>query len=1014
MTNASRGLLFCLFSFILLAPVPSLFSISFAQTNNKGEIIIKGKITDDKNEPLHNVTVRLRGSKKSVLSNGEGFYSIAVNDTSSVLMFSMVGHKDVLKRVSGNMVINVTMSASATNLDDVIVIGYGSLKQKELTNAISKIKGGDIQNVPVASPEALIQGRAAGVEVIQNSGQPGSGVTVRIRGNTSINAGNIPLYVIDGVPISSENNSGDNRGNEINPLADLNASDIESIEILKDASAAAIYGSRAANGVVLITTKRGKIGQATFTVNAYHGRQQIGRYLPKMSLGEYIEFQQETRVNSGTTAYSFPTLLNDSVNTDWLREVTRIAPMTNVDASVRGGSANLKYSISGNYYDQDGIVKNTKFKRLSGRVNIDYDASKKFSIGNSLTISRTINNRAVGDDQGNAIIGYSLRKAPTIPIYTRDGAYYLNDPNYGGNPVAYVNEQKYQTRSTRVVGNVYAEYKILPRLKFRALFGADMSFVEDDYFRPSIVELNGNTLGGASTISSTTWINENTLTYNASFNKKSSLTLLGGYSVQENRRRLMQSRVTAYSTNAIPTVNGGSIISSAISDIQQNGLESFFFRGNYSFQSKYLLQASIRYDGSSRFGDDNKYAFFPAVSAGWRISEERFFRNVKLVDELKLRVSAGTNGNQNGISNYSSQGIYSTGANYAGIGGIAQTGLANKGLRWEKTTQVDLGIDLTVLNGRISFTADVYNKKTTDLLLNILLPTSSGYNNILYNVGNTQNRGIEFAVTSKNFVSKSFNWTTSFNISSNSNKILALADGQKEILFSRTSLAPPAYLKVGDPIGAFYGWDFLGVLPRDEDNKTGLTNSGTYVYKGGDAYYRDVNGDNKIDNEDIVKIGSGIPKFYGGMTNRFDYRNFDLTILLQYSYGNDIYNITLQHQRDAYRNINRWRRPGDITDVPRISSTDQAKVSRRFLEDGSYLRVKNVTFGYSVGKKALSKIKLNSLRVYATAQNLLTFTKYTGFDPEVNSVNSSVINIGLDYFTYPQTRSYLVGISVGF
>lgn len=999
-----------LFCTLLIACISTVL---FAQTTPpKQKVPVTGTVKDDKGVLLKGVSVKAKGTTSGAITDENGIYTIKVN-SDATLVFSLLGYKNQEQKIANRPLINVVLTQSINDLDEVVVIGYGTQKQKEVTNAIVKVKGEDIQNIPVASPEALLQGRAAGVEVIQNSGQPGAGVTVRIRGNTSINAGNTPLYVIDGVPINSDNLSGDNRGNEINPLADINASDIESMEVLKDASAAAIYGSRAANGVVLITTKRGKAGAPAYSVNVYRGWQEIGRYLPKLSLGEYIEWTAESRANSGLPAYSFPTLLNDSVNTNWLKEVTRIAPSLNIDASVRGGSANLKYSISANLYDQSGIVKSTEFRRISTRFNLDYNADKKFTIGNSLTLSRTNNARAVGDDQGNAIIGYSLRKAPTIPIYNPDGSYYLNDPNYGGNPVAYANEQKYNTQATRAVGNIYGEYKLTQNLKIRVLAGVDFNFVEDDYFRPSTVELNGNTLGAAGTISLTTWINENTLTYAKLFKGTHNISLLGGFSQQESERKSVRSTVTGYGSNAIPTINGASIISTAISDIQKNGLVSYFARANYSYQTKYLLQLSARYDGSSRFGADNRYALFPAASIGWRIAEENFLRKSKFIDELKLRLSVGTNGNQNGIPNYSSQGTFSTGVNYAGISGIAQTGLANSNLKWEKTTQYNAGIDLGILKSRIMFTADAYIKKTSDLLLNRVLPGTSGYRNILTNVGNTQNKGIEFSITSKNFVGK-FNWSSSFNISFNKNKIVSLANDEKEILFTRTSLAPPAYLKVGDPIGSFYGWDFLGVLPTDGDNKTGLTNSGTYTYKGGDAFYRDVNGDNKINDEDIVKIGDANPDYYGGFTNKFDYKGIDLSIFLQYSYGGDIYNITGQNQRDNVRLRNRWRAPGDITDVPRVSSTDQSKVSRRFLEDGSYLKLKNVTLGYNFSKALLKRLRIKSARLYVSGQNIVTFTEYTGFDPEVNSVNPSVINMGLDYFTYPQVRTYLVGLNIGF
>ncbi len=1000
--------------------------------------VITGRVTSGMdNSPLPGVTVLLKGTSTGTATDADGSYRLEVPSRTGTLVFSFIGYVTEETPIDNRTRIDVALVSDVKALTEVVVVGYGTQERRDITGAVASVKSKEIENIPVASTDALLQGRAAGVQVVQNSGTPGGGVTVRVRGTTSINAGNDPLYIVDGVPVSAGNLSSVYRGSQTNALADINPNDIESMEVLKDASASAIYGARAANGVVLITTKRGKSGKPSFSFNYYTGLQNDikSRRPDKLNNIEFIELINEQRANalsSGVPSlYAF--VIPDSgtvVNTDWLEEILRPAPISNYDLSVRGGTDKIRYSVSAGYFDQDGIITNSGFKRLSSRVNIDYDASPKFKIGNSLSLSRSISNRITLDESDRSIMRAAIFKTVVMPVYNADGTYFLDDASGTINPVAYAKEVDYKTANNRLIGNIYADYTFLPGLTFRTTWGVDFAAIKDDYFQPSIALRGGATEGEAAYTQNLTWINENLLTYSKTFAERHKFTALLGYSQQETTEEQIRSLAIGYSTDNIATLNGAATPQVSTSFNSAAGIASLFSRVNYILNDKYLIEGSIRRDGSSRFGRNKKYAFFPAVSVGWRLSGESFMQSLPFITDLKLRASVGKTGNQN-LGDFRSQGVYTVNNSYLGQGGVAPSDLPNPDLTWESTTQYNAGLDASFFNSRVNVIFDAYLKQTNDLLLDVRLPGTAGLNSSIQNVGSTENRGIELNVTSRN-LTEAFTWTTNFNIGLNRNKVTKLYQEGQEIVFSRGTTSgfgnslPLSVLRVGDPIGAFYGWHNLGIYANSGDNPNGLRNDNVngYLFRGGDIIFQDTNGDNIIDNNDRAVIGSAQPKFFGGLTNVFGYKGFELSVLAQYSYGNDIYNASrafiesMTQFSGASKNVlRRWRQEGDVTDIPRADHNDPGnnrRSSERWLEDGSYLRFKTVTLSYNFPALWVQKIKLQSLRLYVTGQNLYTFTNYSGFDPEASAFNSRATDLGIDYGTYPQSRTFLVGVNIGF
>ncbi|MFN7115265.1 MAG: SusC/RagA family TonB-linked outer membrane protein [Saprospiraceae bacterium] len=970
---------------------------------------ISGTITtSEDNLPVIGASILIKGTSTGTVTDVDGTYNLTVPGNDAVLVISYTGLKTQEVTVGDRTTINIVMEANVAFLDEVVVTGYGTQGRRVLTSAVSSVKAEDIQNLPSASVDQLVQGRAAGVQISANSGTPGGGMFVRVRGTTSITASSDPLYVIDGIPVvSTPLESEGTGGQRTNPLADLNPADIESVEILKDASATAIYGARAANGVVLITTKRGKKSQnARVTVNAYAGAQSFWRN-PSDQLVNAAEFEtliNESRANAGA-APLYPNANSGKYDTDWNSFIfNESAPMYNTDISVSGGTDRVRYFISGNYFDQDGVLKNNKFTRYTGRVNLDFDASDKIKIGTSVLYSRNERLRANNDDNINGAMGGAYFLPPNLPPYNADGSF----TKFGifENPIAVVEYQDLQMDVNRILANVYGEWEILPYLKFKTSGSVDYNEIKEDAYFPT--QLNSGVavggLGRSTVTLDDNLIWENILTFQKGLGGEHYLTVLLGQSLQTSRNELTRASGQGFPSNDFRRITSAAI-QTANSTGTEWGIASWFGRLNYDFAGKYIVTVNVRRDGSSRFGEANRWGTFPSIGVAWRLSEESFFPEGGFINELKIRGSYGITGNQNGIDNFASLGLWTGGANYTTAAGTRPLQLANPDLKWEETSQVDIGFDLGILNERIVVNFDWYNKYTRDLLLEVPLPRTTGFSSQFQNFGEVENEGWEVTLNATPIQKRDFNWTVSFNVAHNKaivRKLFAPIE-----IYNRS----PFRLEEGQPIFSFWFHEQLGVDPQT-----------------GDAIWRTVNGTSQTEafnsGRDRFFVGNAQPDIFGGINNTINFKGFDFSMFWQYSLGNEQLNWTrffLEHGGTRNTNfmrsqLDRWQKPGDITDVPRMTAKNYAADLRpsRLVEDGSYLRLKNITLGYSLPSSLTSKLGIQKLRIYATGQNLITVTNYSGLDPELTGTASTILTQGIEFFTFPQATVITGGLSLTF
>ncbi|MEO5999850.1 MAG: SusC/RagA family TonB-linked outer membrane protein, partial [Chitinophagaceae bacterium] len=726
---------FLIISIFLLGMMPSQL---YAQTTK-----INGKVSDASGV-VSGVSVSVQGSNMATSTDADGKYVIDAPGNAT-LVFTSVGYNVQNINVSNRKTIDVILVAGYSSLDQVIVVGYGTQKKKDLTGAISQVKPDEFKNLPIASVASLLNGRAPGVQVITNSGTPGGGVTVNIRGNTSLNSGNDPLYVIDGVPTGN--------------ITSFNPNDIASLEVLKDASASAIYGARAANGVIIITTKRGTGGKPVYEGSGYTGIQEVAHRIPMMNAQQYYQYilkgiANYNRVNTATN-YIRPIDSLDYLagyKTDWQEEIFRTAAVHNADLSIRGGQKDLKFAFALNQFDQDGVIINSGYKRLNGSFNFDLKASEKTRIGASVNVSRQNWKAITEGDDANSVLGNAMRRKPYEPVYKADGTYSVRERS---NPVGQALDATNTRYATKLLGSTYLEYDIIKHLTFRINMAVDYYVENGEKFTPSYLLGGTNRPASATVAENTSWLNENTLTYTNVFNKIHTLTALLGYSAQESRSYNVSEAGSLGSTDIITTLNSSAQRDQVYSYKSAWGISSIFGRINYALNDRYLVSFNMRRDGSSRFGENNKYALFPAASVGWRISEEPFFKDVTFVQNLKLRASAGKTGNQS-IGNYLWQGTYVTGANYGGDPGIRSGSIPVNNLTWETTDQYNLGLDVEVLNSRLQFTADAYSKHTSGLLFNVPLPSTTGFGSTTQNLGQIENKGIEFGVSGDIIRTKDF------------------------------------------------------------------------------------------------------------------------------------------------------------------------------------------------------------------------------------------------------------------
>ncbi len=1017
-----------------LASVPRNFHLE-EPTNLPGDYkvvaaLIKGRITSATGEPLLGVTVLVKGTSTGTSTDADGTFTLTSPENKGTLVVSFIGYttKEVSFNGPSNLDIPLTEDPKAKAMKEVVVVGYGTQRKRDVTGAVASIKASEIQNIPVPSVEALMQGRAAGVQVNPNSGVPGAGISVRIRGAASISGGNDPLYVVDGVPMKGEFGSAVGQGrNEVSPMADINPNDIESIEILKDASSAAIYGARAANGVVLITTKRGKANKTTVNLNYSTGFQSRPLKYTLLSGNEFKEYYTQAHANVGLTpAVNLSAEGYDTVNTDWQDALFRKAPVSSYDVSFSGGNEKTRFALSVGYFDQEGIIINTGYKRLSSRLNLDHEISKKLRVGASISYTKSETKRIQGDDAGVAVFLRTLIMPPVVPITNENGSYHFSKLGLLNiNPFSVAKELKNIAYSNRGIANLYGEYDILKGLKLRVSAGGDLLFLNESYFNNSRVFLAANISANEVNVQDFSWINENVLTYDKSFGDDHKLTFLAGYSQQQTNYTFVRANGSGFAADDIQTINAAAVTTSS-SNKTSNGIESLFSRINYSLKDRYLFTANLRRDASSRFPAKRKYATFPSVSAGWRISDEPFMQRFSNLSDLKLRVAIGEVGNQN-IGDFRYLGSYTSSNNYLGRTGAAPADIVNPDLSWETTLSYDVGLDLSLFNNRVTFTTDFYLKETRDLLLAVALPVQSGFGSSLQNIGSVENKGMEFSLSTVN-LDGALKWNTNFNIAFNRNKITQLNSDDARIIVGASSQfnigSPPSIGEVGLPLGTLLVYVYDGVYSTAKEIPPSIKAQNMNI-NAGDVRFKDLNNDGLI-TEDDRQIFSVQPKFIGGITNNFSYKSFDLNVFGQFVYGNKVYNTTvagLTGTASAFNQLpivrNRWQKEGDVTDIPRYAWGDPGgnrKSSTRYLEDGSYFRIKVLSLGYTLPSNLTSRARLNRLRIYATSTNLLTFTKYTGMDPDVNNVgggSDNPIQAGVDHGSYPSARTFIFGINLG-
>jgi TonB-linked SusC/RagA family outer membrane protein len=1031
----TRGLVSRLMQITLLQAFGVFFLLSsaFAQT-------ISGRVTSDANETLPGVSIVLKGTTTGTTTDANGNYTLPLPSANGVLVFSFIGFQTQEVPINNRSMINVALVTDVQALKEVVVVGYGTQRRQELTTAVTSVGAQAIARQPVAGFDQALQGQAPGIQVTAPTGAPGAGINIRIRGNNSISLTNSPLYVIDGVPVLPTYDQELGIGNQRpNPLNTLNPNDIESIDVLKDGAAAAIYGLRASNGVVVITTKRGKTGKPQVSLNVYYGSQQLRKKLDLLNARQFAGYFNEAQVAAGN-APAFSNLDTIPYNTDWQDAVYRTGPIQNYQLSLSGGTDRTKYYVSGGYFKQDGILLNSGFDRYNFKLNLDQQLGDRFRMGASLNLSRTNNNTSVRSELGlqnsGTVLG-ALAQIPTIPVRNANGSYGINPFQQLDNPVGNLLETHNRAIIYQVIGNMYGELDILKNLALRSSLGIDFrtqlenQFISRDY--PGTQNASAATRGSASTATNqqVVWLWENTLTYDPDLGSNHKLTLLAGQSVQASDRFTSRASVSGFPSNAVPYLTAGTQFTAPSSYQDQWGLLSFFARAIYNYQERYLATLSLRADGSSRFASGNRFGYFPALSLGWRVSRESFFPQSKVVNDLKLRLSYGANGNQE-IGAYQRFSTYASGANYAGTGGI-QGGIApqqigNNNLSWETTKQFNVGIDAGLFNNRITVTVDAYLKRTTNLLTNVPLPFNAGAQTpqIIQNIGDIQNKGLEFGINSTNIQREGsgLNWTTSFNISLNRSQVLDIgtlrnAEGQEE---ERQIIGDYTITRKGDPLGAFYGYVVQGIFQSTDEIAQAATQPNNP--QPGDIRFTDLNGDGVIDANDRRVIGNPNPQFIAGLTNTLTYKGFELSFLFQGSFGNDIYNqnrVSIEGMAEPFnqtaRVLNRWTAGNTNTDIPRAVRYDpnqNNRFSTRFVESGTYTRLKNLTLAYNIPSKPLQRAKVSGIRVYLTGQNLLTFTNYTGYDPEVSADPFSSVGFGRDYGVYPQARTYTAGINVTF
>jgi len=963
---------------------------------------ITGNVTDSKNgSALPGVTVRLKGASKSTVTGQDGSFRLIVPSNVVSLVFSYVGYDDTEMAISNLMSVSMTPANNA--LSEVVVVGYGTKVRRDVTTSIAKVTSKEFQNLPLPTVESALQGRAAGVFINQGSGKLGQGLKIRVRGISSISANQQPFIVIDGIPIVSQSlGTGDENDN---PLATINPDDIESIEVLKDAASAAIYGARASNGVLLITTKSGKVGKTKISLGYFTGWSKPTKKQKFLNAAQYKELFTAAAENEGLDAaeeFEAETGTDDwngNADVDWADQAFRNGNISQYTLSISGGDARTKFLISGSWNDQKGIILANKLDRGNGRINLDHAINSKIKVGLNLSLAKSNNHRVPSDNDFTNPV--QLNALPPIQSIIDPATGKLNTTTIYYNNLIDLASVKNVSTTYRSISSVYGELSLTPNLNFRSQVGVDWNNLQEDQF------LGKETLDGAPTgqgfnnqVTATVMTITNTLNYVKAFGDKHEFDGLLGTEYQSGKTTAASVTGQGFPNDRFTKIVSSAIIIGGSSKETNFSFLSYFAKANYKYNDRLLLGASFRIDGSSRFGKSNRYGSFPAVSAGWILSEEAFLKNSAVLSFLKLRASYGQTGNAE-IGNFSSFSLFEAQA-YADIAGLVATQIGVPDLRWEKTKQVDVGLDFGLFKNRISGEIDYFQKKTNGLLLNVPLPSANGYTAITKNVGDMENTGWEFVINGS-ILTGQFKWTASVNLSTYRNNVTKLVipvpPGTRTI----------GRLAVNQPYGQFFGKDFAGVDPANGD---------ALYYKSDKSTTNDYS-----EAADTI-IGNPNPDYYGGFNNRFSFKGFDLDVQCQFVKGGDIYNMAGFFQSvngDYFDNqtldqMNYWKQAGDKTDIPqpRLYGGNGAGKSSRWVQDGSYFRVKSINIGYNIPRKLMNRFKIDNARIYVAGNNLITITDYNGYDPEVNAGYLGDLILGHDFYTPPQAKTISVGINLGF
>lgn len=1035
---------------------------------------VTGIVVDEKGEPIIGASVQVKGENNGTITNIDGYYSLMNVPESATLTISYIGYRTVTLPVKSQNTGKVTLVEDSKMIDEVVVVGYGVQRKRDVSTAISSIRASDIADVAATSIEQALVGRMAGVQITQPNGTPGAGFEVKVRGVGTVTAGSSPLYVIDGVPLSDD--TGDATGITVSPLASIETSDIESIEVLKDASAAAIYGSRGSNGVVIITTKQGKEGKPVVKYNGYAGAQMVTDKIDVLNAYEYAQlvfdghnntYYDQLRTAGKTDLYNpyatnlerwnnlktgsmvenqgwmlppeiLPYVNGEQglVDTDWQDAVLRTGFITKHNLSVSGGNKNIKYMLSGNYQNEEGIVINSDFTKMGFRAKVDVNYNR-WKFGGNINLTRNIYNLVntegrYGDD---GVLSLALGAAPIYPIYDENGEfnYEHNNTTYGqsklNNPVAVATLIKDQMTSIQMLGTAYMEYEILKGLNYKMQGSWNYNNYVRDYYRPAALPNStnrtppSNPTAESRTKNKYTWVWENTLNYQKKINKLHNISALAGWTAQ--RYQSNANRITATDlpmNDLVHTIPANSTATKYDSNKEAWSLLSGIARAQYSYADKYIFSATIRADGSSRFGENNRWGYFPSVSGAWYVTEEEFMKPTSSwLTNLKLRASWGETGNMS-IGNYASYGIVN-GDNYV-FGGVYSIGskentYGNPNLSWEKTSQVNLGVEIGLLNW-LNIEVDIYKGMTSDMLLDVPVMEASGFSTILQNIGKVENKGLEITLGTNLKLGK-VRWTNSFNYAMNRNKVKSLG-GATEMVTQANSVID-FITKVGEPIGNYYTYVTDGVYKNQAEIETDIAN-GIIVPNAqpGDFRFKKFGNDDTINADDKQITGNYMPDFTYGYSTSLRYRSFDVSFSLQGVYGNEIANINRRYLANMEGNANqlviardRWQSKdnpgsGSVYKANRSATGMNSVISTWHIEDGSYMRIREITLGYTLPKYLLKRMGISNLRIYGSAFNPFTFTKYSGYNPEV-STNSSPIMQGVDYGTYPLSKSFVIGIN---